>query len=309
MSRHSKNCTANAIFTYWERKKVTDAGTLKARLGSDDMWRFEDCWLCLKPANDPVCTPKGYIYCRQCIILNFGEQKKEQGRAKRIYDEFQCMQRAQAEQLRTERNVESTRAFVERETACSTDTDERTTNGSKLNESAKRRRTTNSATTTISGLQDAPEMVVAPEKVKAERRKNNFWIPENTPTAKAIEPLPPKKHLQCPISGVDLRLKDLITLKPDVIQEAANAVAANSGKSTRWICPYARKVINHQEAAVVLPTSQVVLMECAKKFILGEHKSGKEVFKPSDIVLLQSGGTGYSTHSKVESQVYRPVLE
>lgn len=77
MSRHSKNNTASSVFTYYERRKVrgigkkhTDLsiafisvvlgfGTLKGRLGGENMRNFEDCWLCLRPAVKPVCTPNG----------------------------------------------------------------------------------------------------------------------------------------------------------------------------------------------------------------------------------------------------------
>ncbi|GAB66887.1 hypothetical protein PCYB_102370 [Plasmodium cynomolgi strain B] len=53
MTRHSKNNTANPIFTYHERKKVSDVGTLKERLGKDSMRRFEQCWICLRSAETP----------------------------------------------------------------------------------------------------------------------------------------------------------------------------------------------------------------------------------------------------------------
>eukprot|EP01068_Selenidium_serpulae_P013532 Selendium_serpulae@DN5973_c0_g1_i12.p1 len=77
MSRHSKNNTAHSIFTYHERKMMKDVGTLKQRLSGDSLRKFEQCWLCLRTARNPVATPKGYIYCKECIILNFARQKDE----------------------------------------------------------------------------------------------------------------------------------------------------------------------------------------------------------------------------------------
>ena len=35
MARHSKNNTANSIFTYWERKKLRDWGNVEQRMGSN----------------------------------------------------------------------------------------------------------------------------------------------------------------------------------------------------------------------------------------------------------------------------------
>ena len=37
MSRHSKNNTANSIFTYGEKQKVQEWGTIKARVGSKNI--------------------------------------------------------------------------------------------------------------------------------------------------------------------------------------------------------------------------------------------------------------------------------
>lgn len=34
-------------------------GSIKGRFGGENLRRFEDCWLCLRPAVKPVCTPRG----------------------------------------------------------------------------------------------------------------------------------------------------------------------------------------------------------------------------------------------------------
>jgi nitric oxide synthase-interacting protein len=47
MSRHSKNNTSRPIFTYAERQKLKDYGTIKQRLGKDSLKDFDACSLCL----------------------------------------------------------------------------------------------------------------------------------------------------------------------------------------------------------------------------------------------------------------------
>jgi nitric oxide synthase-interacting protein len=71
MTRHSKNCTASAFYSYHEKKKDTEAsgyGTERARFNKDSMQEFDCCNLSLQPCKDPVITPDGYLYEREAII-------------------------------------------------------------------------------------------------------------------------------------------------------------------------------------------------------------------------------------------------
>ena len=54
MTKHSKNNTAAATFTYAEYKKL-DYGTKRQRLEQDSLKNFDVCSLCLKTAVDPLC--------------------------------------------------------------------------------------------------------------------------------------------------------------------------------------------------------------------------------------------------------------
>jgi nitric oxide synthase-interacting protein len=80
MARHSKNNTANCIFTYGERQKLksmNEWGEVSSRIGADSQKKFEQCNLCLKRLEDPVACPKGHVFCKTCIIENLFMQKKE----------------------------------------------------------------------------------------------------------------------------------------------------------------------------------------------------------------------------------------
>ena len=77
MSRHSKNCTATAVFTSGERKKLQQYGTVKQRLGTESQNKFSDCSLCLSRAIEPRSCNLGHIYCKDCIMDNLINQKKK----------------------------------------------------------------------------------------------------------------------------------------------------------------------------------------------------------------------------------------
>jgi nitric oxide synthase-interacting protein len=78
MTRHSKNNSRN-FFSSSERSKLKGLyGTITERIGKDSLKSFDDCSLCLSTAKSPVCCPKGHLYCKECILKNILDQKKNQ---------------------------------------------------------------------------------------------------------------------------------------------------------------------------------------------------------------------------------------
>lgn len=59
MTRHARNCTAGAVYTYHEKKKDARSsgyGTESQRIGKDSVKDFDCCCLTLQPCKDPVVT-------------------------------------------------------------------------------------------------------------------------------------------------------------------------------------------------------------------------------------------------------------
>lgn len=59
MTRHARNCTAGAVYTYHEKKKDAQAsgyGTNAQRLGKDSIKDYDCCSLSLQPCRNPVIT-------------------------------------------------------------------------------------------------------------------------------------------------------------------------------------------------------------------------------------------------------------
>lgn len=86
MSRHSKNNTSGTVFTYHERqllKNKGEWGTINHKLKEDSQKKFEQCYLCYNIASNPVCCSKGHLYCKECILDNLLNQKKEYDKYKK----------------------------------------------------------------------------------------------------------------------------------------------------------------------------------------------------------------------------------
>lgn len=76
MTRHARNCTAGAVYTYHEKKKDAAAsgyGTNTQRVGKDSVKDFDCCCLTLQPCRNPVITfvYLRYVYFILIVILVF----------------------------------------------------------------------------------------------------------------------------------------------------------------------------------------------------------------------------------------------
>ena len=90
MSKHSKNNRGSSVFTYMERKMLKQKnlwGDIKGRLGQDNQKSFEQCSICLSLAINPVCCPKGSLFCKQCLLENFLFQKQEIKKITKKYED------------------------------------------------------------------------------------------------------------------------------------------------------------------------------------------------------------------------------
>ena len=90
MAKHSKNNCGNSVFTLVERKMLKQKnlwGDIVDRMGQDSQKTFEQCSICLSFALNPVCCPKGSIFCKQCLLESFIHQKQETKKLIKKYEE------------------------------------------------------------------------------------------------------------------------------------------------------------------------------------------------------------------------------
>ena len=73
MTRHARNSTASAVYSYHERHKDTKTsgyGTQKARFGKDSIKDFDACNLTLQPCRNPVVTYVSYSFVISKILIH-----------------------------------------------------------------------------------------------------------------------------------------------------------------------------------------------------------------------------------------------
>lgn len=82
------------------------------------------------------------------------------------------------------------------------------------------------------------------------------------------------------------------------------------GIVNRFACPACMKKFVHQQVVAVKECGHVLCSECFKKFV-GSSKQcyvcQASVVKKKDFIPLESGGTGFSSHNKVDVKVYKPI--
>ena len=113
MTRHARNCTAGAVYTYHEKKKDATAsgyGTNTQRVGKDSVKDFDCCCLTLQPCRNPVITfvyfyinfriaisllyltvnfsyrKDGYLFDKEAILEYVLTKKKEYARKLKEYE-------------------------------------------------------------------------------------------------------------------------------------------------------------------------------------------------------------------------------
>lgn len=92
MTRHSRNCTANSVYSYHEKKRDAAAsgyGALAARYGKDGVKDFDCCCLSLHPCKTPVITSEGYLFEREALLEYILTKKNEIRRKTKEYEK-QC---------------------------------------------------------------------------------------------------------------------------------------------------------------------------------------------------------------------------
>lgn len=269
MVRHSKNNTANPNFTYHERKKVQDVGTLKEKLEKDSMRKFEECWICLRVAENPVSTPHGHIFCKMCILNNLILQKKKYSQKKKEYERYlKELKKTKKDKFIHEKEKER-KQFV--------DVLENINTNSEMQKKEK------------GDLLDI---------------SNNFWLPSNTKVKKETiqkKIKPPSKSLICPISKKVLTIKELITVKPEVLKKEGSARES-------WVCSFSKKRIDHNKAVLIKKTGQIILKSFFEKYIYRKKNAWDINVEEGEFIDLQTGGTAFCAHNSVESTLYREAL-
>lgn len=279
MTRHGKNCTAGAVYTYHEKKKDTAAsgyGTQRVRVGRDAVKDFDCCCLSLQPCRDPVVTPDGFLYEREAILGYLLHRKAEIARQNKAYARQRAQRRREREQRGRAGAQAALRGFLQAESP-------------------------------LGAQGGGPDPAPGPSGPLP-----SFWIPSLTPEAGAERLRKPDGVVRCPMSGRRLRLGDLVRVR-FCPAEPGLSRAQLLGRGQRYVCAVTRDALsNATPCAVLRPSGAVVTLDCVERLIRKEMRdplSGAPLAE-GDIIVLQRGGTGFAGSGIcLEAQKSRPVMQ
>ncbi|XP_030649082.1 nitric oxide synthase-interacting protein [Chanos chanos] len=304
MTRHGKNCTAGAVYTYHEKKKDTAAsgyGTQSVRLGKDSIKDFDCCCLSLQPCRDPVVTPDGYLYEKEAILEYILHQKTEIAKKMKAYEK-------QKQALKSEGQLES--CTEERERVEKFKKSESTIVSKPINPFTSGQSKETSSQNGSAG--SAGASTSTDESGSSSKSLPSFWIPSLTPEAKPTLLKKPSKAVLCPMSGRPLKMSDLIPVRFTPLDPSLDRVALLT-RQDRYVCAVTKDTLgNSVPCAVLRPSGSVVTMECVEKLIhkdMTDPVSGDKL-KDKDIIPLQRGGTGFSGSGvHLRATEARPVMQ
>ncbi|XP_074387787.1 nitric oxide synthase-interacting protein isoform X4 [Zonotrichia albicollis] len=281
MTRHGKNCTAGAVYSYHERKKDTAAsgyGTQRVRVGRDAIKDFDCCCLSLQPCRDPVVTPDGFLYEREAIVSYLLHQKTKIARETKAWERQRAERRRQRQQQSGEGAAKALRGFLEAETPLG------------------------------KGGAETPGGSGSPGPLPS------FWIPSLTPEAAAETLQRPERSVRCPMSGRKLRLAQLVSVHftPATPGLSPGQLLARE-PSDRYVCALTGDPLgNATPCAVLRPSGSVVTLAAVERLVRPDMRdplSGAEL-SADDVIELQRGGTGFAGAGvSLEAKKSRPVMQ
>ncbi|KAH8303869.1 hypothetical protein KR018_002113 [Drosophila ironensis] len=319
MTRHARNCTAGAVYTYNEKKRdaaESGYGTNAQRLGKDSVKSFDCCSLTLQPCRRPVVTKDGYLFDKEAILQYIVTKKNEYSRRLKEYERLRKAEEDEVTQEATKKQEARMERFVNAEKPAMTPAH------------ASAVGATTSATAAASSVSSISNITNGHEK-----KLPSFWLPSECPSAGAAKAQKPDATIYCPVSMQPLRVKDLIDVKFTLLKDGEPKKSLIA-KEARYMCPITHDVLsNAVPCAVLRPTGDVVTMECVERLIRKDmiHPLTDRKLKEKDIIPLQrvsvnnpssleislktyleipQGGTGYATtNDNLNAKEKRPMLQ
>eukprot|EP00746_Dinoflagellata_sp_MGD_P073657 gnl/MRDRNA2_/MRDRNA2_29858_c0_seq1.p1 gnl/MRDRNA2_/MRDRNA2_29858_c0~~gnl/MRDRNA2_/MRDRNA2_29858_c0_seq1.p1 ORF type:complete len:324 (-),score=77.19 gnl/MRDRNA2_/MRDRNA2_29858_c0_seq1:147-1118(-) len=291
MPKHSQNAEDRMFYSYRERQRAGYAFTKKDKLGTDAFLPFGYCALSCKVPKDPVATPDGYIFDREHILEYILQKKRDLAEEAQAYGSQEHRKEQKKKEEEKEEKLKELEEFNRMEHGL--------LSSEKRHAAADAREADK-----LIGTWDKskPHMrkgeLLDRGKIKPELTKGSFWAAVATQTAEATEKKKPDT-VRCPMSGKKLRMKDLIDVKMEILNDKAHSQGGERGV---FGCALSKRAIVHQKAVLLKPSGIVIEETMVKDCVLKDMKcplTGKEI-KKSDIIKLVPGKSGYQAHNETE---------
>ncbi|CAG2116482.1 unnamed protein product [Medioppia subpectinata] len=318
MTRHARNNTAGAVYSYHERQRdagTSGYGTQRLRLSKDAIKDFDACNLTLQPARHPVLTPEGFLYDKESIIEYIIHQKRENARKLKEYEKQKKREESDAiEAVNIEHSIK-TLNFLKTETTI--------VNAGNRRHVLQSSAPSSSSTASVGEVTSSVGSGISNMTSGRDKGLPSFWVPSMTPQSSKTKLKKPENIVLCPMSGRPLKANQLIdihftpTNDSKVFAELFLYLFNDCIKSAfdlkgKYKCAVTHDVLHNSVLCAVLKTSgTVVTMECVEKLIrkdMLDPINGQKL-KEEDIVPLQMGGTGYAAaNDQLLAAVKRPVM-
>ncbi|KAF2366154.1 Nitric oxide synthase-interacting protein zinc-finger [Trinorchestia longiramus] len=235
MTRHSRNCTASSVYSYYEKKRDADAsgyGSLAARYGKDGVKDFDCCCLSLHPCKDPMVSQEGYIFDREAIIQYILNKKNEIRKKIKEYEKQCKKDQDELEELGAAEERSRLEKFLKSENHPASSSSSLVV--SPAAEAAGSSREGNSSISNMKG--------------ELAKKLPSYWIPSLTPDNKLTRVAKPEQKVLCPMSGKPLKMKDLVSVKFTRVDPNAT-FSSLEGHKERYKCPVTGDVLRYHSAA------------------------------------------------------------
>ncbi len=274
-NKHSKNASTRAFLTTQEKRKFQGYGTTTQRLSADSFLPFDGCNLCLKSCRIPVVTPSGFLYCKECILTNILEQKK---------------------QVKQWKSYEKQKQELEKQKKVS---EQQESEQSKLKQ--------------FESLAEGFHLKTVNEQHSSTHSNSSYWIPSAANVTKEVksDTVLKKKRVEDPMNKEKLKSKELIQVEFTNRKEKQESQEEN-GETNRYMCPLCRRNFDNNTKGYVLKKCNHTLCKtCFDQFV---HKKSKEeelyrccvcdeVVKEKYCIAIQTEGTGFAESSKEKALV------
>jgi len=270
MTRHGRNATASAVYTYHEKKKdsrQSGYGALTSRLNKDSVKDFDACCLTLQPCRNPVITPHGYLFDKESILEYIITKKRDITKQQKLYENQKNKSKDELAELGAAEARSKAETFLDKQKGL------RTSEGSD-------------------------ESGASTSKLTDDKHLPSFWIPSLIPDHNKEKIEKPDKNIYCPMSGEVLKMKDMVSVKFTEVKDPDDKKTLIN-KTNRYMCPVTHDILgNNIPVAVIKTTGDVITVECIDKIIKPDGMvfplTGEKLHE-SDIIIMQRGGTGFAS--------------
>ena len=274
---------------------IKDWGTVRQRLGAESFKKLDQCFLCLGEVVSPVVCPKGHLFCAECIVRNFGEQREANRRLMARWQQQQDTGVAKGVEARETEQEKAESAFrVQHEHIPSSGEWDRFEDERRYGMMTEEEQLLARARDNLREKRTIGEEAMR----KEEMIKKSFWVPEVAPTTEEAPIEKPDMHTVCPVPPKHhCKGKKLITVV--MLTDAA------SHSPQCWVC---LKVLTHHSAYVLRRCGHLLCTECAKSFCAGACSVCSVPCTATDFIPLVPKGTMFAAHNKVEAAIKNPVF-